>query len=147
LSKVEQVAERTEMKIDTTNAEAIRTLMFTDLTIAVIQQLGYDPQSPPDELFSTMTDIMNHGAAGGFHGFIYYHDTVRFYDANEDAIWGALCDDAEDWGVTPMQMIAGFTIADQITDVLSFKEALAWYALERAASEAELAMINMRHRP
>ena len=114
--------------------------MFTDLTIAVIQQMGYDPKSPPDELFSTMADIMNHGAAGGFHGFIYYHETSAFYDANEAAIWDALYDDAEGWGVTPMQMIAGFTIADQITDVLSFKNALAWYALEWAASEVELAM-------
>ena len=38
-----------------------------------------------------------------------------------------------------MQMIASFATADQITDALTFKNALAWYALERAAIEWEWA--------
>jgi len=124
--------------------------MFTDLTIAVIQQMGYDPKSPPDELFSTMADIENHGAAAGFHGFIYYHETSAFYDANAGLIWDAIQDDAEAVGQTPIQIIAGFK--SYIYDDTSFKNVLAWYALERAASEAELAvgdailraMINVR---
>jgi hypothetical protein len=126
--------------------------MFTDLTIAVIQQMGYDPKSPPDELFSTMADIENYGAAAGFHGFIYYHETSAFYDANEAAIWDALDEDADAFGESTLQFIAGFRDAHQITHIASFKNLLAWYALERAASEAELAvgdailraMINVR---
>jgi hypothetical protein len=38
-----------------------------------------------------------------------------------------------------MRIIAGFVWADQITDGDTFKNALAWYALERAAFEWEWA--------
>ena len=116
---------------------------YSELTQAVIAQLNlkvgllWPPshQADDEHADSTMRDIVNNGADGGYHGFTYYRDTCAFYDANEDAIWTAICDDADGFGQTPMQMIAGFAIADQITDGDTFKNALAWYALERAANE------------
>jgi hypothetical protein len=107
-----------------------RYFALTNLTRAVIEQFG-----SADDFLEFAQDIAEHGCDAGWSGFIYYHDTTRFYDLNERIIWDALCDDAENLGVSPMQMIAGFTIADQITDIASFKNVLAWYALERAANE------------
>jgi hypothetical protein len=113
--------------------------MLSELTQAVIAQLNLDDD--PEYADSIMRDIVNNylGAAGGFHGFTYYTETTAFYDAHEAAIWDALYNDAANLGQTPMQMIASFATADQITDALTFKNALAWYALERAAIEWEWA--------
>ena len=52
------------------------------LTTAVIEQLGGRDENTDQ----TMRDIMNHGADGGFSGFIYYSDTVEFYNQNKDLI-------------------------------------------------------------
>ena len=105
---------------------------YSDLTKAVIAQMEIGDE--PEYFASTMQDIANHGADAGFHGFIYYHETCDFYDANQELIWEALCDDAEaSFGSTPMQIIAGFT--SYITSDMSLKNVLAWYALERAANE------------
>lgn len=109
--------------------------MYTDLTNAVIAQLGLKDRwgVTGDDHESTMRDVARGGADAGFHGFIYYHETCAFYDANAELIWEALCDDAEAFGQTPMQIIAGFK--SYINDDTSFKNVLAWYALERAADE------------
>jgi hypothetical protein len=116
---------------------------YTDLTNAVIAQMDspismvWDGEHWSDEnhFFDTMRDITNHGAASGFHGFIYYSETAAFYDANAELIWNSLCDDAEATGNTllPIGVIASFRTF--INDEASFKNALAWYALERAANE------------
>ena len=112
---------------------------MTALTQAVVAQLNLMEDDDGDDGsfdVSTMQDIVNNGAAGGFNGFIYHSETIAFYDANEDAIWDALYDDAaQSFGSTPMQIIAGLEYADQIADTTTFKNALAWYALEHAANE------------
>jgi len=123
--------------------------MLSELTQAVIIELTtpndrsrtYVPWwlNTDDGLNATMHDVANNGADGGTHGFTYYTETTAFYDAHENAIWDALYNDAANLGQTPMQMIASFATADQITDALTFKNALAWYALERAAIEWEWA--------
>ena len=114
---------------------------YTDLTKAVIAQMDipihmvWDGKHWYDEnhFFDTMRDITNHGASTGFHGFIYYHETCDFYDANQELIWEAICDDAEAFGQTPIQVIDGQ--AQYINSEMSLKNVLAWYALERAANE------------
>lgn len=105
---------------------------YTDLTNAVIKQqdLSHDSELT---FMETMRDITNHGASAGFHGFIYYHETCDFYDANQELIWEAICDDSEAFGQKPMQIIAGFNT--YINSEMSLKNVLAWYALERAANE------------
>ena len=104
---------------------------YSDLTKAVIAQMEIGDE--PEYFNSTMQDIANHGASAGFHGFIYYHETCDFYDANQELIWEAICDDGEAFGQTPMQVIAGFNT--YINSDMSLKNVLAWYALERAANE------------
>ena len=105
---------------------------YSELTKAVFVQMEIDDAHV--DFASTMQDIANHGADAGFHGFIYYHETCDYYDANQELIWEALCDDAEaSFGSTPMQIIAGFT--SYINSDMSLKNVLAWYALERAANE------------
>ena len=120
--------------------------VYTDLTKAVIAQMEspirmvWDGKQWYDEnyFFGTMRDITNHGANAGFHGFIYNYETCVFYDANQELIWEAICDDAEAFGQTPMQIIAGFNT--YINSEMSLKNVLAWYALERAANEVTNAM-------
>ena len=105
---------------------------MTALTQAVVYQLNL---MEDDDGYELHQDILRNGAASGFNGFIYHSETIAFYDANEDAIWDALYNDAANLGQTPMQMIASFATADQITDAMTFKNLLAWYALEHAANE------------
>ena len=56
---------------------------------AVIEQLGYSVEAlentdheEHDDLTATLKDISRHGIDGGFHGFIYYTETAKFYDDN-----------------------------------------------------------------
>lgn len=95
-------------------------------------------------------DITNHGAAGGFSGFIYYTDTVKFARNNRDLILctaRALASDIGDGD--EYQLIAGFNCfeGDNMTpgavaraihtgkgdDATSVLNALAWFALEEVA--------------
>ena len=124
--------------------------MNQNLIDAVIAQLNCDD----DELTATMSDITNHGADAGFSGFIYYRETCQFARDNMAAIYRQIKDDAADFGVDPLEMVAGFgclngefpayeiaaVIHDDIDDATrndgadtSILNALAWYALESAA--------------
>jgi hypothetical protein len=124
--------------------------MNQSLIDAVIAQLNCDD----DELNSTMSDIANHGADAGFSGFISYYETCQFARDNMAAIYRQIKDDAADFGVDPLEMVAGFNclhgefpayeiasvIHDDIDDATrndgadtSILNALAWYALESAA--------------
>ena len=109
---------------------ATRYFALTDLTRAVIEQFR-----SADDFLESARDIADHGADAGWSGFISYHDTMRFYDANEGIIWDALEEDANECGEAILQFIAKFRDAHQITDLASFKNILAWYSLERAANE------------
>lgn len=88
-------------------------------------------------------DVTNHGAAGGFHGFTYYADTVPFAKRNKSVILEIARQMADDLGEPLYKMIGGFNClkisegeaaeaihnsrSDNATNVLN---ALAWYALE-----------------
>ena len=124
--------------------------MNQSLIDAVIAQLNCDD----DEVNSTMADIASHGADAGFSGFIYHRETCQFARDNMAAIYGQIKDDAADFGVDPLEMVAGFNClhgefpAYEIASVIhndiddatrndgaetSILNALAWYALESAA--------------
>ena len=113
---------------------------------AVIKQLG----GMDDELKGTLSDVSNHGADGGFSGFIYYTETVKFYKANKKDILEHLKSQASDFGTGVIEMIKGFRCAkdveaseDDIGEVLygsgkgevsdQIANCLAWYALEEVA--------------
>lgn len=71
-----------------------------------------------------------HGAAAGWNGFVSYNQTNQFYQENEAMIWAALEDVADDMGMPVLQLIAGFQTAKDVTSEITFKNMLAWYALE-----------------
>ena len=117
---------------------------------SVIAQLNCDE----GELGETMNDIASNGAEGGFSGFIYYRETCQFSRDNMAEIYRHAKDQAADFGVDPLEMIAGFNclhgefpafeiasvIHDDIDDAtrndgadVAILNALAWYALEEAA--------------
>jgi hypothetical protein len=122
---------------------------------AVIAQLNCEG----DELESTMSDIWDHSAYYGFSGFIYYSDTCKFARDNMALIYSHAKNQAADFGIDPLEMIAGFNclrgeypafeiasvIHDDIDDATrndgadtAILNALALYALEEAAHYWEI---------
>lgn len=76
--------------------------MKSQLVNSVVNQLGYTNAAlniksvkngyiqefkvTDSDLLSTCNDISNHGIDGGYGGFVYYSDTVAFYDKNKSLI-------------------------------------------------------------
>lgn len=65
---------------------------------AVIDRVGVD----------SMEDIINHGIDSGFNGFVYYSDTVAFWNKYKKDIMKLAEDMAGDVGENIMEMIGGF---------------------------------------
>jgi len=121
---------------------------------AVIEQLGYgDGEDNEEELLGTLSDIRNHGISGGYGGFIYYDDTVKFAKDNRKLIVAMLEEDAFQFGKEVTEMIKGFGhYRDSEMDdddrhamyaflgggrykdeYLQFYNLMAWYAAETVA--------------
>lgn len=112
-----------------------------DLIRAVVRQSG------GWNSFKEMAeDIANHGVDSGFHGWIYYADTVAFTKRNKAAIMAAAKAMANDLGESTYGMIAGFgclkmqldEVAEAIHNPRSYDRtqvfnALAWFAAEEVA--------------
>ena len=112
----------------------------------VLRQLG----GTKKENMEALRDVASHGADTGFPGFVYCHETVKFFNANRRLILEALRDEANDTGETVTGMVGSFRClkgigSDAVVGVLldiegdgdevdTVKNALAWYALERVAS-------------
>ena len=76
-------------------------------------------------------DINKHGISGGFNGFIYYKDTVKLFDSNEDLITDFLGDEANDYSYKNM-----FDMFNALYDGHSldeFKNWASWYVAEVVA--------------
>lgn len=58
-----------------------------DNLFVIFEQLGYEKdyfdETEFRETVQTAQDICNHGISGGFSGFIYYFETVDFFNRNE----------------------------------------------------------------
>ena len=126
------------------------------LTNAVIEQLGYE-ELEDEALRSTLEDITNNGADGGFGGFIYYSETNKFARENMNLIMDQVKELADDLGETPLEMISSFrSLKDDKIDPLEIASiiyertspesqadgtetvvlnALAWFALEEVARD------------
>jgi len=121
--------------IDNTNIPA-------SLVRAVVRQLG-----GWDSFKESARDIANHGINGGFHGFIYYTDTVKFAKAHKAAILDYAREIASETGHQgAYSLIAGFNCfkgqgltADDVADAVNnprhdehtnVMNALAWFAGE-----------------
>lgn len=127
---------------------------LTDLQIAVIEQMSGDDNIKTLEdvsntyILETLKDVANYGASGGWNGFTYYSDTVKFFDDNKDLIMESLKELASDLGEGLLEMISSFRClhneysVDEIAEVIfanseygeyAIKNALSWYALEEVA--------------
>ena len=109
---------------------------------AVIKQLGGK---------ESLEDVYNHGADGGFSGFIYHSDTIEFFRKNKKHIVMLAEDMSNDLGEDILSMINSFNCLkdyelsnSQIGKVLYGKfsdsddntqimNALSWFALEEVA--------------
>ena len=118
------------------------------LASIVLRQLG---ETCGDEAAGTLRNVREHGADGGFSGFIYYADTCRFYSRNRSCIVAQLVGDAADYGYpSSVALVASFRSMDGVShdDIArtmhgrgpaddTVANALAWYALETVAAAAE----------
>lgn len=87
-------------------------------------------------------DVTNHGIDGGYRDFIYYVDTVKFYNKNKRYILGLLEEQASDLGMDQFEMLKSFKCMEglssmEIADGLFSRDALdevknclSWYAAE-----------------
>ena len=109
-----------------------------DLFVAVIEQLGHtatikgDYIIITDECYEQLSDVSNHGAAGGFGGFIYYSETEEFFDKMEDEIMEYAQEEAEQLGHKNLFSMVG-EFSNPPKTMQHFKNIMAWYALEQCA--------------
>lgn len=82
-------------------------------------------------------DIVNHGAAEGYPELTYYSDTCRLYEHFSQEIWEALNEDADDMGQTPLELLASFGGANNVTSSVTFQNLMVWYMAERTARQIQ----------
>jgi len=99
-------------------------------------------------LKESVSDVVNHGAAGGYTGFIYYEDTVAFTKKNLVLIMQHLNDCADDLGFNALDLLSNFNCFKNMSNYEIFDglmnpdsadrqtvyNGLAWFALEEVAS-------------
>ncbi|MFA6080737.1 MAG: hypothetical protein WC753_04675 [Candidatus Gracilibacteria bacterium] len=85
--------------------------------------------------YDEVVNINQHGMVAGFAGLTYYSETCAFYDTHKDEIWDMLNEDADDQGVTIMELIASFNGQKNVGSHDQFKNLLTWYAVERVCNE------------
>ncbi len=92
-------------------------------------------------------DITNHGIDGGFHGFIYTNETVKFAKQNLPEIMELAKNMADDLGENKYKMIEGFNCLKDFKNIDAGEaiynkksedhdtvlNALAWFAGEEVA--------------
>ena len=109
---------------------------YAALIRAVIRRVGMD----------SVSDITNYGIGGGFSGFIYTRDTVRFWQQHRKTIMSMLKEMGESLGENTLDMVAGFGClkdmklsTDEVAEALysgrgeyadTIKNAMAWFAAE-----------------
>lgn len=63
----------------------------------------------------TLRDVAAHGADGGYPGFTYHSDTRRFYIRHRSAINELVKQEAQEFGMTPIDFVAGFRCLQDTT--------------------------------
>lgn len=85
-----------------------------------------------EEDFIRLCDVGRYGASGGVSGFIYYSETTKFFDDNEDEITDFADEQAKEIGEKNMFTMAG-NFNNPPDNMTSFKNIMAWFALEETA--------------
>ena len=110
---------------------------------AVVRQMG-----GWEEFTDRAADVTNHGADGGFGGFIYYSETCAFYAKHRALILELVKNMADSLGEGVLEMVQNFNCLgkdfslDEIGETLygnknkhqtQVANALAWFALEEVS--------------
>ena len=110
------------------------------LVRAVVSQMG-----GRESFKESAPDITRHGIDGGYHGFIYYSETVPFAKRNRKAILEMAAQQADDLGMGLVEMVKGFNCLKHATeteiveglagatDETQVPNGLAWYAGEEVS--------------
>lgn len=86
----------------------------------------------------SMIDAANHGADGGFNGFIYYTETVAFYDKNEEIILDYLEGLADNMGYDNVyEFVASLPAIKNVGDIDQLKNLYSWIILEEVGRWVE----------
>lgn len=118
----------------------------------VLEQMGHEELNR--EALEELRHVAAYGASGGVSGFIYYSDTVEFFDANKALIIQQAEYMAEELGCEVFEMISNFNCLkdskldsvnlykiiysnEEHEDSTQVKNALAWFALEETAYQLE----------
>lgn len=115
-------------------------------TIAKLVKATAKQVGGKDALNKMAEDVCSHGAAGGFHGFIYYHETTEFYLKNKTLIIEMAQEMADSLGEPLIEMIKSFNCLDATEEEIGktlygtkkncdqiIANALAWFTLEEVA--------------
>lgn len=115
---------------------------YERLLYAIVPRLGYgnifsettNHVSEIKECYQTLKNCAEHGAEGGYTGFISYHQTGIFYDEFKEDIWTLLTEQSEGSEASnTIEFINGFNGAKNVTDLATFENLLTWFALEETA--------------
>ena len=78
-----------------------------------------------------ISDVATHGCSGGtISELIYYDDTAKFHDKHEAEIWDELITMSEDFGNSPLELIASFNGGEEVSSMTSLKNLLSWWVCE-----------------
>ena len=105
---------------------------------AVAKQVGGSKR-----LKEIAADVCRHGADEGFNGFIYYSDTINFYQKNKPAILELVAEMAAEMGESSIALVKSFNCVQATEEEIgatlyaskthhdtNVSNALAWFALE-----------------
>jgi hypothetical protein len=129
---------------------------FPERTVnKVIEALGYPLTGSGGtfkELSAELVNCAEHGADGGFSGFIYYNETIPFFKKNRAAIASHIEQTAAELGTDIFSMVQGFGVfsnsekptpseigkalwdsSQTHPDLTSLYNVFAWYALEEVS--------------
>ncbi len=83
-----------------------------------------------------LKDMVTHGVDGGFHGLIYYSETVVLFERYRDDIFEKLSDITEDHGYKNIyELLATFNKDHMPHNYLQFANQLVWFMAEETARE------------
>ena len=131
---------KTKTKQPTLEGLVKSTNIPESLVRAVVKQMG-----GWESFKESAPDICRNGIDGGFHGFIYYSDTIAFTKRNRKEILAMATEQAKYCGMGLVELVKSFTClrdsteAEIIeglagnTDETQVPNALAWYAGEEVA--------------